>query len=59
METKLYRPIQNKDLLLHMARAEARMTEQTSLVGGIIFQKPDSPFSGADLTEEQMHMMNE
>jgi hypothetical protein len=28
------------------------------LVGGIIFEKNDSPFSGADLSEEQKHMMN-
>ncbi len=29
------------------------------LVGGILFEKNDSPFFGADLSEEQKHMMNE
>jgi len=29
------------------------------LVGGIIFEKSDSPFVGADLSDEQRHMMNE
>lgn len=31
----------------------------TSLVGGIIFDRSDSPFSLAEMGEEQRHMMNE
>lgn len=30
----------------------------TSMVGGIIFERAESPFSG-ELSEEQRHMMNE
>jgi len=36
-----------------------RMLELSTVVCGIIFEKPDSPFEGMDFSDDQMHMMNE
>jgi hypothetical protein len=58
-ETKMMRTITQPKIAHHMRRAENRLLELTQMVGGLIFEKADSPFANTDLSDEQMHMMNE
>ncbi len=49
-DTKVYRRVDKGNLKKKLEKGEGRLLEMTLMVGGIIFEKPDSPFANADFS---------
>ena len=58
-ETKVFRRVTRAGLKKRFKSAEERLFELTMMVGGIIFEKPDSPFANAEFSLEDRHRINE
>jgi hypothetical protein len=43
--------VKRSDIKKRLESGENRLLEMTLMVGGIIFEKPDSPFANADFSE--------